>query len=173
MFTRRLLRSSFPKSSQFNVSSFSTKKKRFIEGQNLNELHRKPVHMVNYSGSRVMELSRVDSGNLLTTSTLESIRYRLDTIDYIESIQNVIISSMSPELFSAGSVLGKIYDEEEAWDHVNLMHDVLGTFSSMHQTTIAIYSGECILLCTSFCVRMTGINVLMRNPHCIVTFLLM
>lgn len=98
--------------------------------------------MVNYSGSRVLELSRADSGNIVTEGILGTLKYRLGVMSEIPTIQTVIVSSANPELFSNGLGLRFIDDKKQRKEFVKQAHEISQSFGSLDKETIAIYSGE-------------------------------
>lgn len=109
--------------------------------ENVLEEFKKPVHMLNYSGSRVIELSRVDSGNIVTGGILGSLQYRFDIMRDIPTIEAIIVASAHPNLFSNGLELKHLDDKEQRKEYISRAHEASLTFGALDKETIALYSG--------------------------------
>lgn len=143
MFSPKLLRCvPLRGSSLFTTSSKVCSAQQLAVSENLTDKYRKPVNLVNYSGSRVLELSRAESGNIVTEGILGTLKYRFGVMSEIPTIQTVIISSSSPELFSNGLGLRFIDDKKQRKEFVTQAHEISQSFGDLDKETIAIYSGD-------------------------------
>ena len=106
-----------------------------------NERFKRPVNTLNYGGSRVIELHRVSSGNILTEGILGSLKARFHAMGPLPSIQSIVVSSASPDMFSNGLELKHIDDKEKREKYVDAVNAVSQSFQDLDKETIALYSG--------------------------------
>ena len=141
MFSPKLLRLGAAKwSCRYSTSALRNVRVAALE--DVLEDFKKPLHLLNYSGSRVLELSRVDSGNIVTEGILGSLQYRFDIMRDIPTIEAVIVASAHPNLFSNGLELKHLDDKNQRKEYISRAHEASSTFGDLNKETIALYSGD-------------------------------
>jgi len=101
-----------------------------------------PLHVVVYPGSRVLQLNRPESGNIMTDSLLNTIKDRLTLYSDLHTVSCVLMTSSSTEFFSKGLETKYLDDSESRKQLISKANDVSMTLKSLEKETISLVGGD-------------------------------
>ena len=101
-----------------------------------------PITMLTYPGSRVLQLSRPESGNVVTENILNTIKSKLDLYEGLPTVTCVFFTSQSTEFFSSGLETRLLDEKNRRKQLITVANQVSDTLVRSTKETIAICGGD-------------------------------
>ena len=95
-----------------------------------------------YPGSRVLELTQPDLGNVISEELILSLNKSLTNYKENPIINAIIFSSYSPELFSIGIEKIEKSNSKNRIELVQMINSLSKKISNINKVTIAVYGGH-------------------------------
>lgn len=102
----------------------------------------KALHITKYPGSRVLELSRPNEGNLITNNLIEFIKNRVSLYAGNHTIGAIIFSSESQDIFSLGLEIKQLSEKESRKQLLQSANELAHNISQLKVATVAVFGGE-------------------------------
>lgn len=106
------------------------------------EMAQDPVKVITYPGSRVLEFTRPESGNVLTESVLNTVKTKLQLYSELPNVNVVLFTSSSTEFFSSGLETRFLDEKERRKQLVQAATEASTLIAQADKETIAVVSGD-------------------------------
>jgi enoyl-CoA hydratase/carnithine racemase len=101
----------------------------------------KPIFIHTYPGSRVLELSKANDGNLITYEVSAIIHNKLDSYVNNKAISAVFVTSESTELFSNGIDLENFQSLEQKKLTIDSVQKLARAISTYKKPILSVFNG--------------------------------
>lgn len=101
-----------------------------------------PVKVITYPGSRVLEFTRPECGNVLTESVLNTVKTKLQLYSELPNVNVVLFTSSSTEFFSSGLETRFLDEKERRKQLIQAATEASTLIAKADKETIAVVSGD-------------------------------